>query len=301
MSDDFRFDDDLFDDDFDGDDDLGGGDAFDDFDDFDDFDNDADFEEGFDFPEDDIELDDLDDDEVPEGRSNRTFIVIALLLVLILILGFGFLIFSLLGGRGPSELDITRTAIADLNATTEAQLRATDVQATAFADLTATATLFTLTPSVTPSPTPSPTPEIDIQATNIALTSDAAAQIASTNAAATVAADATQAALTQVAQLPPDDDDDIDDDTDVTAPSLGAIQQTATALAELFTEQDVFATPEPGTDPIAPTPIVRPQDTLPDTGLFDDLAAGTPSTIFLVAFGLVGLIAIARFVRRRNR
>jgi hypothetical protein len=196
------------------------------------------------------------------------------------------------------------------NATTEAQLQATDAQATEFADLTATATLFTPTPSVTPTPTLTPTPEIDIEATNIVLTSDAAAAIASTNAAATVSADATVAAQTQVAQAPTDDQGanvTPEGTSDVSAPSLGAVQQTATALAELFDEQNVFATATAGAGgtggALQPTPIsgnVGNNNNLPDTGLFDDLAEGGPGVMFLMAFGLVGLIAISRFVRRRN-
>jgi len=91
--------------------------------------------------------------------------------------------------------------------------------------------------------------------------------------------------------------------------SLPAVQQTATALAQLFDATptpEVGLTDQPTTIPGAtPIPTTIPGDglggELPDTGLFDDVFQGNPAVIFLVAVGLLGVIAVTRGLRSANR
>jgi hypothetical protein len=79
-----------------------------------------------------------------------------------------------------------------------------------------------------------------------------------------------------------------------------AVQLTATALAQLLAgqgggpTQEVFTPGTPGT----PRPTA-----LPDTGLFDDLTAGSTSSISLLALmalALVIVIAVSRRLRTVN-
>jgi hypothetical protein len=92
--------------------------------------------------------------------------------------------------------------------------------------------------------------------------------------------------------------------------SLPAVQQTATALAELFNATptpeigltDQVATPIPGATAIPTTiPGGGVDGELPDTGLFDDVFQGNPAAIFLLAVGLLGVIAVTRGLRSVNR
>lgn len=268
---------------------------------FDDFADDADFENGIELPDDDV---DFDNDEERERRGpNRAFIFIAVLFLIILLGGFALLAFVILGGRGPSDIDITRTAIAQINATTEALALATQAAATVQAELTQTALAFSPTPSITPSPTATSTPTIDAEATNqfIAGMTATAEENARSTAVAARNATATQIAINAGAQQTPGENgqgggDDATPTPESGIPSLNAVQQTATALAELFSQQPTQAvvTPGPGVVPTQPT-------ALPDSGLFDDLAGGNPSLLFLAAFGLLGVIFVTRRLRSGNR
>lgn len=269
---------------------------------FDDFADDADFENGIELPDDDV---DFDNDEERERRGpNRAFIFIAVLFLIILLGGFALLAFVILGGRGPSDIDITRTAIAQINSTTEALALATQAAATVQAELTQTALAFSPTPSITPSPTATSTPTIDAEATNqfIAGMTATAEENARSTAVAARNATATQIAINaaEAQQTPGENGQGGGDDATPTPesgiPSLNAVQQTATALAELFSQQptQVVVTPGPGIVPTQP-------GALPDSGLFDDLAGGNPSLLFLAAFGLLGVIFVTRRLRSGNR
>lgn len=101
--------------------------------------------------------------------------------------------------------------------------------------------------------------------------------------------------------------------------SLPAVQQTATALAELFltpTPNAIVPTTDPASVVVTDSDtgdvvvVVTPDDTglggtdadaLPDTGLFDDVFGGNPLFIILVAFGLLGVIIFSRTVRSVNK
>lgn len=310
--DDFRFDDD---------DDLFRSDGDNDsFDGFDDFEDNTDFED-VDFGlDDDVSLDDDEDAEPAPTGPSRTFIIIAAVLILLLLVGVGVVLFSLLGGRRGDALDPTRTAIAQLNQTTEAQLQATDAQATVFFVETATAMSFTATPSPTLTPSLTPTPEVDFTAT--AQAEAFAAQQQSINATSTALADlATQqsanlggTAVALAGQGGGGDDATPTpevDNTLLTPISGSAVEQTATALVALLQPLDnVTPTAQVGIGGALPTPTpIRATGTtgggiggaLPDTGLFDELGAGGPAVLIASAFGLLGVIAVSRSLRRRRR
>lgn len=104
--DDFNFDDDLF-----GSDSGGAGES--------------------DFSFDDPGLDDLGgigEDEFSfedgGGGTNRTFVILAFLIILLFIAGVVAIIYFALN-RGPTEIDVTRTAIAQFNSTQQAFLAET--------------------------------------------------------------------------------------------------------------------------------------------------------------------------------
>ena len=132
---------------FDDDDDFG----FDDFD-FDDNELDAGGDEGFDFGDDEFDLspedefdfgdDDFDlggdddfeftDDAADTGGPSRTFIYIAGAMIGLFVIALIALVLIALGGDQTTDIDLTTTAIVQLNATTEAQLRQTQTQAVFF-------------------------------------------------------------------------------------------------------------------------------------------------------------------------
>jgi hypothetical protein len=211
-----------------------------------------------------------------EGGISRPFIIIAALMILLFVGGLIAVVFISSQVSGPSDFDLTATAISIINSTTVAQLNATETQSVISLNLTQTAAAFSPTPSPSPSPTRpptiTPTPPLDqtqIAATSIVLTAQE---------------------LTRVAGLPTNTP---------TPPTIdaNAVQLTATALAELLAgqgggpTQEVFTPGTPGT--------ARPT-ALPDTGLFDDLAAGSAnsmSLLALMALALVGVIIVSRRLR----
>ncbi len=289
-----RSDFDFDDDDFNFDDDNDNNDfRFDD-------DDDVDFESGLgdDFGDDDLTF---DEEEADSRGPSRTFVIIAAVLILMFVVALVAL-FLLSGmGRGLTPFEITSTAIAQINETVLAQGLETETQQ-AFdrmtetqvaADLTATANAPTATPTntLTPSPTETPPPDLtDAAATAIA------EQLLFDLTATALSDEATRQALPGVS--PP-----VTQDTN----GLNAVALTATALAQVLlptTAPDdgqgggVVATPtrEGGFGPI-PT-------ALPDTGLFDDLAAGgsgSMGVLLLAIAGLAGVIFGARRLRTVNR
>jgi len=222
-NDDFGFDDDLFrdfDDDENGDDFGGddlGGDDLGDFD-FDSLDDDlggtGDFGDDFGFgDDDDIRFDDFDD-TADAGGSNRTFIIIAAIFVIILLLGFG-LIVALVLNQGPSDIELTTTAIVQANETTDALANQTLTQSALDAQATQTVMAFTdtPTPSLTPSNTPTPTEDaaaiaqmtetsvaLNLEATQVYLTRDAL--LSDPNADPTLIYEATVESLAQTVIAP---------------------------------------------------------------------------------------------------
>jgi hypothetical protein len=267
--------------------DLGEDDASDEFA-FED-DSDFDFDDNGEFSFDDDEDLTFEDEEAAGGGPSRTFIYIALAMIALFVIALIALVVLTLGGGGPTDIELTTTAIVAQNATTEALRLQTATQAvviamaaTENAALTQTALAIptdTPPPTATDTPPPSFTPDETQAAANLILTQTQQALFLEQTLAA---------APTDTPAGPP------------TVPG-NAVALTATALANLLqpTAADQgggIATPtiEGGT-PIGALPTA-----LPDTGLFDDLAAGGTASLgglALAMFGLVGLILVSRRLR----
>lgn len=320
--DDLRFDDD---DPFGGDDDLFRGDDDPFREPFDELDDEADLED-FPFPDEDVPMDDFGDEPPEEGqRPNRAFIFVAAVLILLLCGVFAVVAFFLLRGQEDPAINATASAIVASNLTVESQLTETQLAITEIAAITQTAAAASPTPTVTPSPTVDveATQTVEAEETQVALdltlsAFDALTETVEANLALTqVAEEATRIAAdltlsvadltaTELAAIATQQAED--EPTAVPTVGVSLIQQTATALAELLgtpgagtaiaqlptATQEIIVGPGPGPGP-------GPDDQLPDTGLFDDLAAGGPGTFLLLAFGLLGVIVVTRRLRNGNR
>jgi hypothetical protein len=334
MSDDFDFNRDELFDDFDDDsggDDFGGddfsGDDFDFGDDSDDFNIDddnfgSDIDSALGGDDDDFggDDDDFTTAESAGGGSNRNFMFAVAAMLLVFLVGIGLIIW--LSTREDPEtiaFEATRDAIFTQNAIAETQIAesatAGIVNATETQSAIETATAQFTPPSETPTPTLTPTE--DLTATALEGTSQQIAIQQTQDALIAIDLTNTEISFQQTlnpnfitATLEPE----------VTAPSLEAtisissVQQTATALAILFSTPPTQAGVQP-TDIVAGdgTPVVigggtssggqggGDEDVLPDTGLFDEVFQGNPTFIFLAAFGLLGVIVFSRTVRGRKR
>jgi hypothetical protein len=160
------------------------------------FDDDDDFNLGDDdLPpglEDEDDLPDLDEDEERGGGTNRTFIVIATLMILLFLGGLGAILVLATRDTGPTEAELTTTAVLLTNEAVGVALAQTQTQSVEFANLTLTAQAATDTPTPTETPTrePTVTPTPTLDETSVAAT-----QLAEqANAAGTAAALATLAA-----------------------------------------------------------------------------------------------------------
>lgn len=245
-------------------------------------------DEEFDFGGD----EDLTFEEAEEERSgpSRTFIIIAAAMIGLFLIALVVLVVFVFRDTGPTPLEQTATAIVATNARIAQLGNETATAAILFAqtqtqqaNLTATQLARptdTPTPSPSPSPTASPSPDL----------TEAAAFAIQTQAAADLTATAN--ALEQLPTSPP-------------TIAINAVAQTATALALLLQPTigdqggGVVASPTAEGTSIAGLPTA-----LPDTGLFDDLAAGNTSSLgglLLATLGLVGLIVVSRRVRAANR
>lgn len=176
------------------------------------------------------------DDDAEGGRTNRTFVILAVIIILLFIAGVaGIVLFAL--NRGPTSSDMSSTRIADINLTQQAFLAATVAQSEDNVRSTATANVVAATatavaneqatgdarlvqtqaaldatqtaraePTLTPLPTLSPTSDLTAEAeallTNLpplqAATAIAATQ---TQAALDIDATGTQAAVNMAATV----------------------------------------------------------------------------------------------------
>jgi hypothetical protein len=287
-NDDFSFDDDF--------NPENGGDS--DFN-FDEMGGPGDQEGGFGF--DDEEMPPLEEDAGAGGPRgpNRTFVVLAVVMIILFILGLGAVVLiSALNSSNQTPIDETRSAIETINANTVAQLVQTQTAAPLIAltgtqealqialAQTQTASAPTATPiqpTATPTASLTPTPPLDetqLAATTIAQQTQQAGQVA--------------LALTQTALFA---------SPTPGQPSVSDVALTATALVLLLQPpgqgggevptQEVIG----GQTPIGPIPTALPQ-----TGFFDDLAAGNANIglIALLALGLVGVIGVSRYLRTAN-
>lgn len=269
-------------------------------------------------------------------RTNRRFLLIALLLVLIILITVGaILFFAFRQGQENAVLAQTAAFIETNNAQVNEALTRTSVALTWTKTPTPTAT-----PTLTP--TNSPTPTIDFTATvraAFAQTATAEAFAQQTVMAEMTAQEGTRLALARTLTLQPAEQTG-------TASALQTLnaQRTVNAALTLTARAggnvgtptatvDIPTREGPGITPGGPTPtlglivigtlstpislvtvvpgtgtpgIGAPTPTaLPDTGFFEDigLTGENPNSlpvIVLVALGLVGVIVIARRLRVRN-
>ncbi|MFC1959746.1 hypothetical protein ACFLYO_03445 [Chloroflexota bacterium] len=202
---------------------------------------------------------------------NRIFVILAAVILVILCLTMGVVGTVLLGNRGPSDVDLTVTAVYVTNTYVAFLLEETATQNAINADETATAESWTATPSPTATETPEPT-----------------------------ATPTTEAPPTMAFQTPTPNQSG-------GGGELGAegLAATATALAEIL--GGATPTVEGGEEGfITPTPstgggVVLPTQ-LPDTGLFDDSFAGGKGVngllaAAMIALGLGAVIAVSRWLR----
>jgi len=295
--DDFNFDDN--DDNLLEDDDLSGFGDEDDFDmgGFDDLDDGADLDDDLLLgDEDDFSLDDEEEEFEEEGGGgpSRTFIIIAVLMIVILLGGVGLLAFAILN-QGPSELDVTRTAIAEANATVEEQIRQTSTAGAALAVSETAAALVSPTPTPTEEPSETPTEEVDLTGTAVAEETNAAANLflTQTRAAQTdtpIPSDTPQPLPEETEEMPTTVPTISVDDVALTATALSGILVPPTEVLEQPTAA-VGATPGGGATggPIG--------GELPDTGLFDEMGTGGVGMFFMMVFGLLGVIFVSRRMR----
>ncbi len=236
-------------------------------------------EQGFNFEED-MPL--IEEEGEEGGGPNRTFIIIAALMIGLFVIGLIVVLVLVSRPQAPTPTQLTATFIVQQNATVEAQLVLTQTAAVIIAQqLTETAAVpptDTPLPTDTPFPTPTDTPTLD--------PTELAAQAFQTQ---------TALELTQTAEFlltPP------------TQEALGPsdVALTATALAILLApptpgQGGGEATPTP--EGLVPTPGAVVPTALPQTGFFDDLAAGGSNmgAFALMALGLLAVIVVSRRLR----
>lgn len=243
-------------------------------------------DDGFDFDE-----DMPAEEEAEESQGiNRTFIIIAALMIALFVIGLVVLLALVSQPRPPTPTELTATYIVEQNATTEALLFITQTAAVEIAQASATAAVEvalaqTMTaavpPTDTPIPTDTPTPTLD--------PTEIAQQMFLTQTALelTQTAEFLLTPPTQEALQPPD------------------VALTATALAILLAPPtiDPGMPPTPTPEGFVPTTApIAPPTALPDTGFFDDLAAGGGGmgAFALMALGLLAVIMVSRRMRAAN-
>ncbi|NPV67648.1 MAG: hypothetical protein HPY64_10925 [Anaerolineae bacterium] len=211
--------------------------------------------------------------EEEEGRRptilglNRTFVIIGAIIALIVCLGIGALLIYIQATAGPTDIELTVTAVYATNTFVAYALELTETQNAVNAYLTATADAWTDTPTPTPTftATPSPSPTVEL---------------------------ATQVPIFMTPTP----------DLSAGGLSASAIELTATALAAIL--RGGTPTPEggvsvPGFVTVTPGPLAT---ALPSTGLFDDAIAGGQGingllTAALAALGLGAVIVVVRRLR----
>ncbi|MEZ4671263.1 MAG: hypothetical protein R3E39_25440 [Anaerolineae bacterium] len=284
---DLQDDDDFnFDDDFSFDDDQPNGDEFKFDDEPADVVLDDDKDAGFGFEGEDMPA--LDDEPGPQ-RSNRTFIIIAGVMILLFLAGLAAVLFLATRPTGPTDIDLTRTAIVVANATTFANATETEV---ANAQLALAATQTALAPTATPLP-PTNTPVPTITPTPLEPTIDPT-QAAANALLTQVAFDATQTAI--AAQITPTQEPINADTVALTATALAALLGQGGGPTEVALG-GATPTQEGGIGGPLPSPTALPQ-----TGFFDELGTGGNFGILLVmALGLIGIIGVSRAARAANK
>lgn len=232
--------------------------------------------------EDDITFEEDEEESAGESGPSRTFLILAGIMIVLFVLGLGVLIFALSRPTGPTPFDLTATSIVETNVARQGLIDQTLTAQAEALNLTATATLFTATPTPTQTFTPSPT----------------------FTETPTATATPTEGLGPIVINTPTDEPSPTQEGGPVgPTATIGrsAVEQTATALAAIFSTPIEQVTPTPPLGGATTGGTSGSQGALPDTGLFDDLASGSMGTFFLIAVGLVGVIVVARGLRVANR
>lgn len=216
--------------------------------------------------------------EEEEGRRrtilgmNRTFVIIGAIIALIVCLGIGVLLVYIQATAGPTDIELTVTAVYATNTFVAYALELTETQNAVNANLTATADAWTDTPTPTPTftATPSPSPTVEL---------------------------ATQVPIFMTPTP----------DLSAGGLSASAIELTATALAAMLrggtpTPEGGVVVPGGGFVTVTPPGPVPQVTALPGTGLFDDAIAGGQGingllTAALAALGLGAVIVVVRRLR----
>lgn len=266
------------------------------------------------------------EDDADGGRTNRTFVVLAIIIILLFIAGVaGIVLFAL--NRGPTDTDKTSTAIAVINSTQEAFLFATQTQSQDNVRATATANVVGLTatsianeqatsaagivqtqaavdatqtalaaPTLTPSPTLSPTPDLTAEAeallTNLpplqAATAIAATQ---TQVALDIAATQTQASA-EIAATQTQASADIAS----TQAAINAADVEAQAAASQTADAQL---PPTATGQITPGGISPDDVRLTATALSQTLSPSTPGGVTEAGTPVIGGTAVVVIVPTR--
>jgi hypothetical protein len=241
------------------------------------------------------DMPDLDEEPAQEKQGgNRTFVWLAALLILLFLVGLGLVLFLALRDTGPTDLQRTATAIVMANMTVESQATETAVANIAFGG---TQTAIALVPTNTPTPEPSFTPTLEPTFTPTPTLDET--QAAAFSQLTQVAADATNTAVA-IQTLEAERNQISPDDVGLTATALAILLGNGNG-GGLDGEGEVIGgdatpTPEGGLGSGGPLPTA-----LPNTGLFDDLAAGGNSGILLILVGgLAALMVFARMARAAN-
>ncbi len=250
------------------------------------------------------------EDDTDAGRTNRTFVVLAIIIILLFIAGVaGIVLFAL--NRGPTSIDMTSTQIAVINSTQQAFLAATQTQSQDNVRSTATANVVAATgtavanvqatseagieqtqasvdatqtalaaPTLTPSPTLSPTPDLTVEAA--ALLTD----LPPLQAATAIAATATQFAQDLAATQTQASADIAATQTQASA-NIVATQDAVDAAGTLSAEQTNGAMPATATGQITPGGISPDDVRLTATALSQTLSPSTPGGV--VEAGTLGI------------
>ncbi|MBK8134857.1 MAG: hypothetical protein IPK52_03290 [Chloroflexi bacterium] len=227
----------------------------------------------------------FDDEEEEGGRTNRTFVVLAFIIILLFIAGVAAIVLFALN-RGPTDIDRTRTAIAQFNSTQQAFALETATESANNVRLTATAAVLEVTQTgiaaqqatgaaaiaqtqaavdatqtalAQPSGTPSPTFEATVDLTGTAA-------VVQTELPPGLAATALAATQTQLAA-----------DALATQEALNAAALETQAAATLFAAQtEAAANPATATGQITPGGISPEDVRLTATALSQTLSPSTP-------------------------
>lgn len=261
---------------------------------------DIDIDQGDTFDLNEADIPDIEGEETREGEGgpNRTFILLAAAMIILFLIGLGAVLILATRETPPTPNQLTATAIVATNQAIETQVVVSQTAAFQIAlAQTQTAQVPSPTNTLPPPPTDTPTlPPVDTPTPDDTVI---AANAILTQQALSLTETQTAIGLTQTAlAVTPPTQEIRQDDVALTATALFLLLQPGTETPGIG---GGFASPTPeGGTLVAggPTPV-RPT-ALPQTGFFEDVAAGGGSNvgmIALMALGLLGVIVVSRRLR----